>query len=152
MSCFIDLPTSPIRELPEASRRTQCRRPAKRITIPVLRFLRTRPRVSFLPGEALGAVSESFAARLRRLRTEHGLSVVQLALAVGASEGTIRQLETGNVKAPNLLLGLRLAEQLNVDVRYLAFGEGVTNAERFDAIERRLAKLENRVASLPTRR
>ena len=97
-------------------------------------------------------MSETFAARLRRLRDEQGLSVTTLALAVGASEGTIRQLESGNVKSPNFLLGLRLAEFFKVDPRYLALGEGTTFAERFESIERRLTKLEQRVASIPPTR
>jgi transcriptional regulator with XRE-family HTH domain len=97
-------------------------------------------------------VTETFAERLRRLRHEQGYTAVDLATAVGASEGTIRQLESGNVKSPNFHLGIRLADRLQVDPRYLALGEGVGVAARFDAIERRLGKLESRVAGLPARR
>jgi transcriptional regulator with XRE-family HTH domain len=98
-------------------------------------------------------MTETLGERLRRLRTERGLSVIELASAVSASEATIRQIETGSVKAPSFLLGVRLADQLNVDPRYLALGDGASTTERFDLIERRLTKLEQRVAALsPTRR
>lgn len=109
------------------------------------------PGISFLPTEALG-VTETFGERLRRLRTQRGMTVVDLAAAVGAAEGTIRQIENGSVKMPNFALGLRLADQLNEDPRYLALGEGFSMTERFDAIDRRLSKLEQRVASIPTGR
>lgn len=117
------------------------------------KYLRLRlAGISLLPSTATGEMSEAFADRLRRLRREQGYTIVDLAAAVGASEGTIRQLESGNVKAPNFLLGIRLADQLRVDPRYLALGEGLSVAERFETIERRLTKLEQRVASLPAAR
>ena len=94
-------------------------------------------------------MSETFGERLRRLRTEQGYTVVDLAAAVGAAEGTIRHLENGAVKSPTFLLGLRLAEHLKVDPRYLALGEGIGVAARFDAMERRLSKVEQRLASMP---
>jgi transcriptional regulator with XRE-family HTH domain len=93
-------------------------------------------------------MSETFAQRLRRLRNDHGYSVADLASTVGASEGTIRQLENGSVKSPSLLLGVRLAERLHVDARYLALGDGATFSERFELIEKRLAKVEQKLASL----
>ena len=93
---------------------------------------------------------ETFGERLRRLRNERGITVVDLALAVGAAEGTIRQIENGSVKMPSFLLGVRLANQLNVDPNYLALGEGFSMSERFDAIERRLKQIEQRVAAIPT--
>jgi transcriptional regulator with XRE-family HTH domain len=97
-------------------------------------------------------MTETFAERLRRLRNEQGYTVADLAAAVGAAEGTIRHLEGGNVRSPNFLLGIRLAEQLKVDPRYLALGEGIGVTARFDALERRIAKLEQRSASDPSRR
>ncbi|HTD32982.1 MAG TPA: helix-turn-helix transcriptional regulator [Candidatus Elarobacter sp.] len=97
-------------------------------------------------------MSETFAQRLRRLRNSHGYSVADLATTVGASEGTIRQLENGSVKSPSFLLGIRLAERLDVDARYLALGEGSTYSERMDSLERRLAKIEERLATLPSSR
>jgi transcriptional regulator with XRE-family HTH domain len=109
------------------------------------------PQVSFLPASALG-MSESFGERLRRLRTERGLTIVDLAAAVGVAEGTIRQIETGNVKSPNFHLGLRLADHLNVDPHYLAIGEGFSMSERFEAMNKRLTKLEQRVASITASR
>jgi transcriptional regulator with XRE-family HTH domain len=110
-----------------------------------------RPAISYLPGSAVD-MNETFGGRLRRLRTTLGITVVDLAAAVGAAEGTIRQIENGTVKMPSFLLGLRLADHLNVDPRYLALGEGFSMSERFDAIDRRLTKLEKRFAAIPTRR
>lgn len=100
-------------------------------------------------GVSFSPMSETFGERLRRLRTEQGYTVVDLAAAVGAAEGTIRHLENGAVKSPTFLLGLRLAEHLKVDPRYLALGEGIGVAARFDAMERRLSKVEQRLASMP---
>jgi transcriptional regulator with XRE-family HTH domain len=92
----------------------------------------------------LGRMSETFGERLRRLREAQGLSVPEIASAVGASEGTIRQLETGNVKNPAFALGLRLADKLNVDPYYLALGTGFSMQERFELLERRVGALEQR--------
>jgi len=108
--------------------------------------------ISLLPDFAGRPVSETFGQRLRRLRDERGLSVVELASAVGASQGALRQLESGNIKTPSFLLGVRLAIQLNVDPHYLALGEGSSMTERFEVLERRLTKLEQKVASMPATR
>ncbi len=97
-------------------------------------------------------MNESFAQRLRRLRDEHGRTIAELAAEVGVSEGAIRQMETGNVKSPSFVVGLRLAHYLGVDPYYLASGEGSTLGERLVLVERRLAKLEQRIAALPSRR
>ena len=97
-------------------------------------------------------MSESFAQRLRRLREERGATIAALADEVGVSEGAIRQLETGNVKSPSFVVGLRLAHYLGVDPYYLASGDGSHVGERLLLVERRLAKLEQRVATLPARR
>lgn len=107
---------------------------------------------SVLPGSAFGVSDETFGERVRRLRTERGLTLVELAAAAGAAEGTIRQIESGRVKSPNFHLGLRLADQLRVDPNYLALGEGFSISDRFDSIDRRLRKLEQRIASMPTPR
>jgi transcriptional regulator with XRE-family HTH domain len=97
-------------------------------------------------------VTETFGERLRRLRTERGLTVVDLAAALGVVEGTIRQLESGAVKWPSLQLGLRIAAHLDVDPRYLALGEQPSMSHQFAAMEKRLAKLEQQVASLTAKR
>jgi transcriptional regulator with XRE-family HTH domain len=106
------------------------------------------PRISFLPGAALG-MSETFGARLRRVREEKGFTVPDLAAAVGVSPGAIRQLESGQVKNPAFSLGLRLADRLNVDPHYLAVGEGFSVTERLDNLELRVMKLER--DALPNR-
>ena len=92
-------------------------------------------------------MSETFGQRLRRLREELGFSVPEIASAVGASEGTIRQLESGNVKNPAFALGLRIADKLNVDPHYLALGSGFSMQDRFELLERRIERLERRVAA-----
>jgi transcriptional regulator with XRE-family HTH domain len=76
---------------------------------------------------------------------------MDLASAAGCSEGTLRQLESGNVKSPNFLLGIRLADVLRVDARYLATGEG-SIAETLDALSSRVAKIEQRLAAIAPRR
>jgi transcriptional regulator with XRE-family HTH domain len=92
-------------------------------------------------------MTESFADRLRRLREEKGLTASALAASVGVSEGTIRQLESGQTKNPSFAVGLRLANQLSVDPFYLAFGSDATLNERMDIFDRRLARLEQRLDS-----
>ena len=94
--------------------------------------------------------TETFGARLRRLRVERGLGVPDLAGAVGVSEGAIRQLEAGLTKNPGFALGLRLADQLNVDPHYLALGAGSSVTDRIDRLEGRVTKLER--ATVPRRR
>jgi transcriptional regulator with XRE-family HTH domain len=109
---------------------------------------------------------ETFAKRVRRLREEHGMTIVQLADAIGASEGTIRQIEGGTVRNPHFSLGLRLARHLGVDPYYLAFGEGSAYAARLEdlatdhvavrdavnAVRSRLTHVESRLAALERRR
>ncbi len=90
-------------------------------------------------------MTESFGARLRRLREARGFSVATLAVEIGVSEGAIRQMETGNVKSPSLVVGLRLSHQLGVDPYELAFGEGSNLNERLILVERRLDALERRL-------
>lgn len=104
------------------------------------------------PGEALLRVSESFGDRLRRLREEQGFSVTDLASSVGVSDSAIRQLELGNVKSPSFALGLRIADRLNVDPHYLALGAGFSMTDRIDGMEKRLVKVEQRVAAISTSR
>ena len=97
-------------------------------------------------------MTETFGQRMRRLRREQGFTVVDLARAVGASEGTIRQIESGSVKSPSFHFGIRIAEALRADPRYLALGEGQSVAERFESLEARFTKLENRLANVERRR
>ncbi len=85
---------------------------------------------------------EPFGVRLRRLREARGLKLTTLAMRVGLTEAAIRQLEIGRTRDARLADGMRLADALGVDVRYLAFGEG--EDPRSD-VERRLAAIEQRV-------
>jgi transcriptional regulator with XRE-family HTH domain len=97
-------------------------------------------------------MTETFAQRLRRLREEHGLSISGLALEIGVSEGAIRQIESGSVKSTSFSIGLKLAHRLGVDPFYLALGEGSNLNERVTVLERRIAQLEQRGTSEPSRR
>ena len=65
---------------------------------------------------------ESMALRVRRLRKARRLTLSALAKRCGVAPAEIRDLETGRVADPELLLGMRLAEALHVDAEYLAFG------------------------------
>jgi transcriptional regulator with XRE-family HTH domain len=91
-------------------------------------------------------VSETFGQRLRRIREERGFAVPDLASSVGVSPGAIRQLESGQVKNPGFALGVRLSRGLCVDPGYLALGEGASFSERFDALDRRLQRVERALA------
>jgi transcriptional regulator with XRE-family HTH domain len=92
---------------------------------------------------------ETFGKRVKRLREESGTSIASLALEVGISEGSIRQIETGAVKSPSFMVGLRLARYLDVDPYYLALGETSSVIERLTTVEKRLARLEQRVGNEP---
>jgi len=60
---------------------------------------------------------------LRRLREEQGFSVAGLAERCGGlPTADIHDLEAGRVKDPELSVGLRLADALSVDARFLASG------------------------------
>jgi transcriptional regulator with XRE-family HTH domain len=88
-------------------------------------------------------IGESFGARLRRLRQARGLAITTLAMRVGLTEACIRQLELGRTKEPRLSDGMRMADALGADVRYLAFGDDPADetadlAQRVALIERRL--------------
>jgi transcriptional regulator with XRE-family HTH domain len=81
-------------------------------------------------------------ARLRALREAKGYTVTELAAAVGITEGGVRQIESGQIKVPSLLIGLRLAEELMVDPYYLAYGERSSIAARLGNVENRVSVLE----------
>ena len=87
-------------------------------------------------------MTETFAERLRRIRTAKGFTVVDVASGVGVSPGAIRQLESGQVKAPSFLLGVRLANHLDVDPMHLALGGAASTNERIGDLDRRVTKLE----------
>lgn len=81
---------------------------------------------------------ESFGDRLRRLRTERGLSLSELGYMVGVSEGAIRQMESGQTKSASFQVGIKLAKVLGVDAGYLALGDRAGN------LTERVAGLEDR--------
>ncbi len=107
----------------------------------------TDPAPDRAPGIDLDAFeAESFGQRLRRLREACGLRKTGLARRVGLTEAAIRQLESGRTSDARLADGVRLADALGVDARYLAFGEG---EDRTVDLERRIAVVE-RTLAIPT--
>lgn len=91
---------------------------------------------------------ETFAQRLRRLRTGMSLSTSDLAYRVGLTEGAIRQMESGRTKSASFTVGLKLSEVLNVDPWMLATGVGQKQEAREPqsvSTKERLAKLEARM-------
>jgi transcriptional regulator with XRE-family HTH domain len=95
--------------------------------------------------------TETFGERLRRLRETKGWALATLARRVGLTEATLLQLETGRTREPRLGDGMRLADALGTDARYLAFGDGEPPtvpselSQRVTVIERRLGVVELRV-------
>jgi transcriptional regulator with XRE-family HTH domain len=73
-------------------------------------------------------------------------SETSLARRVGLTEAAIRQLESGRTSDARLADGVRLADALGVDARYLAFGEG---EDRTANLERRIDLVE-RVLAIPS--
>lgn len=63
------------------------------------------------------------ADRLRALRTRRRLTPSALAHAVGVTEGSIRQMESGQTKSASFLVGLKLARLFEVTPWYLATGD-----------------------------
>lgn len=91
---------------------------------------------------------ETFGQRLKRLRSEMGLTMTQLGYQVGVSEGAIRQLESGQSKSASFQVGIKLAEKLGVNPHYLAFGEGPAKQE---ATAANVSQTEARIADLEAR-
>lgn len=97
---------------------------------------------------------ETFAVRLRRLRQERRMSFTKLAIAVGVTEGALRQMESGQTKWPAFPVGIRLAHVLGVEPRDLAFGESDGTEFSPDVLAlppSRTAELEKKVAGLTKR-
>lgn len=68
---------------------------------------------------------EIFAQRLKKLRTENGLSTRALGEIIGTSNATISRYETGR-RDPDLLLVNKIANYFGVTIDYLC-GEDVNN-------------------------
>ena len=73
--------------------------------------------------------AETFAERLRRLRTECGFTVERLAQAIGVTHSVVRRAETGEhqIRAHRLP---ELARQLGVTTDYLLTGRDPNSALR----------------------
>ena len=68
---------------------------------------------------------EIFAQRLKKLRTEKGLSTRALGEIIGTSHATISRYETGK-RDPDLLLVNNIATYFNVSIEYLC-GEDINS-------------------------
>jgi transcriptional regulator with XRE-family HTH domain len=88
--------------------------------------------------------TETFGARVRRLREELGLSIAAVAAASEVSEAVIRRIESGNLKDPSLIVGLLLARVLSTDPYRLALGEAGAALKRIESLEARVGLLERR--------
>lgn len=92
-----------------------------------------------------------FAARLKELREEAGITQEQLAAKAGLSKDGISHLEQGR-RIPSWETVLQLATALGVDCR--AFSEAPTNADRTPTPRGRPARVkdEEQAAKTPARR
>jgi transcriptional regulator with XRE-family HTH domain len=98
-------------------------------------------------------MTETFGQRLRRLRDAAGLTIIDLATVVGCAEGTIRQIENGHVKSPSMILGVKIADALHADVRFLALGDNaVPVGERLAALEAQVKTMDARLKAVERRR
>jgi len=85
---------------------------------------------------------ETIGARVRRMREAQGITIAGLADTCRVSEGAIRQVETGGVKSPSLILGLRMAKALGVQPYWLGTGEETPLDVRVTELEARVIALE----------
>ncbi|MEJ1296368.1 MAG: helix-turn-helix transcriptional regulator [Candidatus Sedimenticola sp. (ex Thyasira tokunagai)] len=71
--------------------------------------------------EAIRAAEAGIGTRLRQLRTEAGLTQVQLAVRAGTNQAVIQKIENGVSLRPRVLADL--AYTLQVNPAWLQFGE-----------------------------
>ncbi|MEJ1407769.1 MAG: helix-turn-helix transcriptional regulator [Candidatus Sedimenticola sp. (ex Thyasira tokunagai)] len=71
--------------------------------------------------EAIRAAEAGIGTRLRQLRTEAGLTRVQLAARAGTNQAVIQKIENGVSLCPRVLADL--AHVLKVNPAWLQFGE-----------------------------
>ena len=69
-----------------------------------------------------------FFQRLRRARSERGLTMRALGLKAGLGPATVRSLETAAKSNPRLATIERLAKALGVDIAWLATGHSTESA------------------------
>lgn len=67
---------------------------------------------------------EKVGDRIRRLRKVRKLTQAQVAKAVGVTQGSFAQLETGTSKSPSSVTLTRLARFFEVDPEWLMTGKG----------------------------
>lgn len=66
---------------------------------------------------------DSPGSRIRRARKALGLSQTDLAKCLGVSSSTLSELEGGQSKLPSLEVGYRMAEILQVPLKWIVFGD-----------------------------
>jgi transcriptional regulator with XRE-family HTH domain len=79
-------------------------------------------------------------ANLRRIRTEHGLTQLELAERTGTADGTISRLERGRLD-PSASLVEKLAEGLRVSAQDLMSSKAATKPSKQRASVARLVAL-----------
>ncbi|MEJ1363529.1 MAG: helix-turn-helix transcriptional regulator [Candidatus Sedimenticola sp. (ex Thyasira tokunagai)] len=71
--------------------------------------------------EAIRAAEAEIGTRLRQLRTEAGLTQLQLAIRAGTNQAVIQKIENGHSQRPRILADL--SHVLKVNPAWLQFGE-----------------------------
>ncbi len=86
---------------------------------------------------------DTFGDRLRKARTEKGLSQAEVAVAIGyKGETSVSHLEVGRVQAVPLPVLAKLADVLEVDLHWLITGQGSPEVVRqVDTYGRALKRL-----------
>ena len=97
----------------------------------------------------------TFGERLKALRESKGLSVGDLAVSVRVTEGAIRQMESGQTKSASFVVGLRLAQVLDVSPWLLATGDEKDSqplpSVSDPALAQWMASIEAKMAALVSR-
>lgn len=88
-----------------------------------------------------------FRARINAIiNADDDLSVRNVSLKAGLSDSALNKLLKGDVRSPTLETIEKLAEALDVDARWLAFGEG--ERERYADIGEMISRLTEQQAEM----
>jgi transcriptional regulator with XRE-family HTH domain len=93
-----------------------------------------------MPRKSHATTSSTIGANLRRIRTEHGLTQLELAERTGTADGTISRLERGRLD-PSASLVEKLAEGLRVSAQDLMSSKAATKPSKQRASVARLVAL-----------
>jgi transcriptional regulator with XRE-family HTH domain len=84
-------------------------------------------------------MSNKFGTLLEQKRKEANLTISELALVTGLSEGQLEVLETGAGNLPDFDTCYRLGQAISSHTRQPFLLSAFSEARRFDAYERKLA-------------